>query len=143
MSDLHELFNAATAKHARLRILLPEPVYVAGPMTGYPQWNYPAFDAACVALRGWGLETRSPHELPPDERTLSPDEAQPWDVYMRDAIRTLLDCRSVVLLAGWSTSRGARLEQELAQTLRMPIGFLYLTPTPHVVTFDGTATITP
>ena len=40
-------------------------VYIAGPMTGLPDFNYPAFNAAAAKLRALGLEVLNPAENPP------------------------------------------------------------------------------
>lgn len=137
MSDLHEAFEATLVDR------LPQPIYIAGPMSGLPQWNYPAFDAAAAQIRAWGLVAFSPHELHPEARTLSPEDAQPWDVYMRDAIRQLLQCRSILLLPGWTASVGASAERELASRLRMPAALYYPDPKPHIIIIDGAVTLVP
>ena len=43
-------------------------VYVAGPMRGYVDYNYPAFDSACEVLREAGYDVVSPHEICEDPR---------------------------------------------------------------------------
>lgn len=103
---------------------LPCPAYLAGPMTGYPEYNFPAFRAAASRLRelGWGI--RSPHELDEHEnggKAPTPADAKPWSYYLRRDLRLLLECQSVVVLAGWRESRGANLEVHVASSLGMPV----------------------
>lgn len=90
-------------------------IYLAGPMTGLPEHNYPAFADAAAKLRGRGMEVRSPHEIDGGSMDRS------WDWYMRAAIAMLLGCEKIVLLPGWKDSRGARLERKIAEELGMPV----------------------
>jgi hypothetical protein len=92
--------------------------YIAGPMTGYPEFNYPAFAAAAAELRAQGIDVRSPHEN--DDGSTG----KPWDFYMRLALRMMLDCDEVLLLPGWEESRGARLERYVAEQLGMKVSEL-------------------
>lgn len=98
--------------------------YLAGPMSGIPQFNFPAFKAAAEELRLTGIRVESPHELDSPavqaaawasiDGTLSPDgtiAGETWgDILARD-VKTVADkCDALILLPGWSRSRGARLE---------------------------------
>lgn len=89
-------------------------VYVAGPMTGLPDHNYPAFAAAQSRLEAEGYRVRSPHRI-------GKHECWAWEDYMRRAIAIMIRCDQVYMLQGWETSRGARLEYQIATALGMPI----------------------
>lgn len=89
-------------------------VYVAGPMTGYPDNNFPAFHSAARALRAAGFDVVNPAEIVPESG------AKDWAAYMRADIRELVTCDVVALLPGWETSKGAAIEQGLAVALGMP-----------------------
>lgn len=89
--------------------------YIAGPMTGLPDYNYPAFQAAAAKLRAEGEDVRSPTEN--DDGS----QGKPWDFYMRAGIRQLLECDAIYLLPGWENSTGACLEYDIAWALRMRI----------------------
>lgn len=102
-------------------------VYIAGPMTGHPDFNYPAFDRARVRLEEAGWTVRSPAHAyltgcgnllrtPPD-----PEFERPWIDYMRDSIRLMLDCKAVYVLPGWEASRGATTEVDLARSLGLEV----------------------
>ena len=85
-------------------------IYVAGPMTGRPEFNYPAFNAVAAELRAAGHHVENPAE--------NPDPAcKSWAGYMRMAIAQLVTCDAIYLLHGWRVSRGARIEHDLACAL--------------------------
>jgi len=88
-------------------------VYIAGPMTGLPEFNFPAFFRVAEIVRQQGHEAINPAEAAP------PD--MPWAWYMRRALRLLLDADEVWMLPGWEHSPGARMEFHVASGLGMPI----------------------
>jgi hypothetical protein len=92
-------------------------LYVAGPMTGYPDFNYPAFNAAARMLAGFGYSILNPVDA--EEKNPTPGKPQEWDWYMRHALRMVLDADGIALLPGWEDSRGAKLEVAVAQALGM------------------------
>lgn len=97
-------------------------VYIAGPMTGYENFNYEAFHAAEAALRAAGYEPINPAHSEAKNDTGKP---RAWGWYLRHAIRALMDADGVALLPGWRSSRGALLEKDVAEALDMrvrPIG---------------------
>lgn len=96
-------------------------LYLAGPMTGLPELNFPAFTTAAEELRSLGHEVVSPHEKdltvpgfdPARESThctLDMAETLRWD------LRAVLDADGIVLLQGWDKSPGARLERVVAES---------------------------
>lgn len=91
-------------------------VYIAGPMTGLPDFNYPAFNAVAACLRARGLEAVNPAEA-------TPPPSGAWIDWMRLAIPQLLGCEAVMMLPGWGKSRGARIELQIALGLGMPVSF--------------------
>lgn len=82
-------------------------VYVCGPMSGLPELNYPAFHAKAAELRAQGYHVENPAENPEPH-------CRSWLGYMRLAVRQLATCDTVYLLPGWSQSRGACIEHQLA-----------------------------
>lgn len=98
---------------------LPGPIYLAGPMTGHENYNFPAFHAATRALRSKGFQVVSPAEL--DEADDVPPGGRSWDEYLRRDLGMLTKCRSVAVLPGWRTSKGASLEVHVATVLGMPV----------------------
>lgn len=96
----------------------PTKVYVAGPMTGYPDFNYPAFDAAERALLDHGYGVFNPTRA---EEFNDTGKSQEWAWYMRHALRMVVSADALAILPGWEDSRGARLEVQVAQALGMPV----------------------
>lgn len=93
-------------------------VYVAGPMTGLPEFNYPAFFAASDALREHGYEPINP------ARKEGRAGCRSWLDFMRAGIRDVAECDGICLLPGWGDSRGAALEAHVARSLDLPVGTL-------------------
>lgn len=89
-------------------------LYIAGPMSGLPDFNYPAFHTAATMLRGLGYQVENPAE---NDRPLT----DPWQVFLRDAITKLMRCDGVALLPDHHRSRGARLEESIATRLGIPV----------------------
>lgn len=91
-------------------------VYIAGPMTGYADFNYPAFDQAERDLRAMGYDVLNPTSSEAENTTGAPQE---WDWYMRRALRMVTQAHAIATLEGWQSSRGAVLEVQVANQLRM------------------------
>lgn len=85
-------------------------IYLAGPMTGIPELNFPTFHAETARLRALGYEVVNPAEINAD-----PDAG--WLACMRDDIVQLVRCDGVALLPGWERSRGATLERHIGTAL--------------------------
>lgn len=90
----------------------PIRVYLAGPMTGLPALNFPAFHAAAASLRASGYEVVNPAEI-------NADPNAGWNACMRADIAQLVTCDQIALLPGWERSRGATIEARLAADLGM------------------------
>ena len=93
-------------------------LYVAGPMTGYPEFNYPAFDAAEKYLTDLGYGVLNPVRAEDYNTTGKPQE---WHWYMRHALRMVVSADGLALLPGWEKSRGALLEVYVAHNLALPV----------------------
>lgn len=89
-------------------------IYVAGPMTGLPQFNYPAFRQASdqLAALGYIVEDPSTNVNP------TPGDYHGW---LRAGLAQLIRCDAVALLPGWEASGGARLEVNVAATLGLRV----------------------
>lgn len=89
-------------------------IYIAGPMTGLPDFNYPAFNREAARLRAQGYQVENPAENPDPP-------SKSWPDYMRMAITQLVRCDTLVLLPFWHTSRGACLEHHIALQLGLRV----------------------
>ena len=88
-------------------------IYIAGPMTGLPDYNRLAFHQAARRLAHCGHEPVNPATIP-----LRDDWG--YGDYLRAALQMLLEAaEGVALLPGWYESKGARLEHLVAGTLDM------------------------
>ena len=90
--------------------------YLSGPMSGLPDFNFPAFNDCAAKLRADGWHVFNPAENF-EGRT---DRAR--NVYMTADFKHLLsvaddpgvEVRGIVMLPGWSGSQGARVEVAMA-----------------------------
>ncbi|MFC3338167.1 DUF4406 domain-containing protein [Paracandidimonas soli] len=89
-------------------------IYIAGPMTGIPDLNFPAFHATAASLRAAGHTVINPAEL-------NTDPNASWHECMKIDIQALVTCDSICLLPNWTISRGARLEFHIASQLGMQV----------------------
>jgi len=96
--------------------------YLAGPMTGYHDFNYPAFERAQLNLLAAGISVRSPHNL--EAPDLPEEGEQLWQTMMRKALNMLIGCQGIILMPGWIDSKGALQELNTAASFKMPAYFL-------------------
>lgn len=89
-------------------------LYIAGPMSGLPDFNHPAFHDAAAKLRALGFEVENPAENPEPP-------CKSWLGYMRMAVPQVAKVDAVVLLPGWEQSRGARVEFALATGMGLDV----------------------
>lgn len=116
-------------------------IYIAGPMTGYPQFNFPAFDAAANNLRD-SAEVFSPAD---NDRALlgKPADWMPSEIHQKDnwktwnipdapSLRKMLgddlawiaaNATGIFMLRNWEKSQGARAEHALACALGIQIHY--------------------
>lgn len=79
-------------------------VFLSGPISGVEGYKK-RFREAETALKAMGHEVYSPAVLP---------EGMPWEAYMRICEIMQWYCDCTYMLAGWHSSRGARLEHDRA-----------------------------
>jgi hypothetical protein len=89
-------------------------LYLAGPMRGKPDLNFPAFRAAAAKLREAG------------HFVFDPSESLPGDASIRECMATdlswiALHAEGIALLPGWDHSRGAKAELALAHAIGLHV----------------------
>lgn len=102
-------------------------VYLAGPMSGWPEHNFPAFNARAAELRAKGIEVFNPAENAGDGDAAEADKNRRAYFIRKDIFAIVGDGEAaskvdaVVLLEDWHLSRGARLEVEIAMQCDIPV----------------------
>lgn len=99
-------------------------VYIAGPMRGYPRWNFDAFDAAERRWKAAGHESITPANI---DRALGVDpNADTFDDEllrrtMKIDVEIICSCDAIALLPGWEASAGVTVELALALYLGLKV----------------------
>lgn len=114
-------------------------IYVAGPMRGIPEFNFPAFYAAAAKLRADGHEVFNPAERDNEKHgtdisvgNVTGDESiatQQHGFNLREALGADLawicaEADAIALLPGWENSKGAAAERATAIALGLEIHLL-------------------
>lgn len=103
-------------------------LYLAGPMSGIPYFNYPAFHQAAARLREAGYIVHSPAEDDTDwsvgNETGDETKLEGFDrrKALAEGIHWLLkEADGVAVLSGWWSSKGAKLEVDVADAIVLPV----------------------
>lgn len=91
----------------------PRRLYLAGPMSGVEELNYPAFNRVAAVLRHSGFVVLNPAET-------DLGETGTWESYMRLGITQVVASDGLALMDGYGSSRGARIEMRVAQEVGLP-----------------------
>lgn len=107
-------------------------IYIAGPMTGIPEFNFPLFHAVAADLRSKGHEVFSPaeHDIKLTGGDFSKDyptgDAKALEGNHGFSLRAALaadtaficnEADAIFMLPGWEKSNGAKAEHALAVAL--------------------------
>lgn len=92
-------------------------VYIAGPMTGLPEFNFPAFHEAAAAWRSAGWTVLNPAE------SFDGATDRPYKEYAEHDVKLIRSCDAIAMLPGWDgpTARGSVWERELALLLGLTV----------------------
>lgn len=113
-------------------------IYLAGPMRGIPNFNFPAFDYAAAKLRKRGYKVFNPADrdrakygdaIANNAAGSEEHASKSIGFSIREALLADLEwiCRhadTVAVLPGWETSRGAAAEIATAKALGINIMYL-------------------
>lgn len=124
-------------------------IYIAGPMSGVEDFNFPLFFETEKKLKELGYEVINPAHN--DGNTVeealamagTPDKPNnSWGYYMRRDLPHVLTVDALCVLPNWRHSKGASLEVHLAEALGLPIYVLQggeLKPRIKVIGLSGWA----
>lgn len=106
----------------------PKRIYIAGPMRGYPLYNFSEFFAAARVLHERYPNTQTvnpaqvdmergfnPWEFPSDFNWKSLPEGESFDEIIDRDLALLRECDAIYMLEGWKDSEGAIIEYEVAK----------------------------
>lgn len=99
-------------------------LYLAGPMRGIPDYNFPAFDRYAAALRAQGHVVFSPAD---GDRWLLLSTGREPEARACFELDTQWLCReaeAIILMPGWEFSKGATAEKALAEALGLGVTYL-------------------
>jgi hypothetical protein len=104
------------------QFLAGEKVYLAGPMSGIPEFNFPAFARYNQLLTEAGLVVVDPaqHDLENGHTVEEIAKKGPefrHEMLAWDFDQIINEVQGVVLMPGWHESKGARAEAMLAQMI--------------------------
>jgi len=115
-------------------------IYIAGPMTNIPFFNFKSFDKARrkYSLKGWEVFSPADHDrylldrpqgwMPEEKDSIGPWKA--WNIQNAPTLRVMLgadlnfitqEADAIYMLKGWEKSLGARAEHATATALGLEI----------------------
>jgi hypothetical protein len=108
-------------------------IYVAGPMRGHEDYNYPAFDRQKKVLEAQGWKVVNPADLDREDSKpingpmqFDPENNYEDHEFMRQALKRDMvaicdECTAIYMMSGFENSRGAKAEYQLAKALGLEI----------------------
>lgn len=135
---------------------VPKKIYIAGPMRGYPEFNFPAFYAAAelLSFAGWTVfnpanrdNERHGKDISKGNPTGSEEVAAVQHGFsLREALRDdtqwiTMEADAIYMLRGWEKSSGATAERALAIALHHEVIYEQgaVTALPNVEPMQGSA----
>lgn len=97
---------------------MKERVYISGPMTGIPEFNFPAFFNKEKELKKSGWKVINPARI--GKRIILKRNVEYQD-YIKADLKGLFKCSTIYMMKGWQNSKGANLEKHVAEILLLKI----------------------
>lgn len=92
-----------------------EKIYISGKITGLEENEaYELFAKAEKELQSKGFEVVNP-------MTIEHNHDKSWLNYMKTDIKALMECDAIYMIHNWETSKGAKIERQLAIDLGMKV----------------------
>ena len=120
-------------------------LYIAGPMQGYPSFNFPLFDMVAGQLRARGYDVVNPAEHDrnkypdieqwPGFATGNVDNCPKFDLQtcLRWDFQNVMECDAIAMLPGWRGSSGARDERRIAERIGLKVYHVYFAETEELI----------
>jgi hypothetical protein len=98
-------------------------IYLAGPMRGYPEYNFPEFLRFGEQLKKKGFNVFNPAERDTIQDGFDPkkDTAKSLKWYMSYDLPAVCNSDAIAVMPGWEHSQGARLEVHVAREIDIPV----------------------
>jgi hypothetical protein len=105
-------------------------IYIAGPMSGIPGYNFAAFDAARDRINAAGHVAVSPADMdrerwPGWDPASGPPPDLDREVIIKQDLNAIDQCGAIYMLQGWERSLGAQVEY--AYGIYKGLGFFFET----------------
>lgn len=116
-------------------------LYLAGPMRGIPEFNFPAFRRAAAWLREEGYEVFAPHEKDIErhggtdisagnttgsEAAAAEQHGFKLRVALGEDLDWICECSDgIAMLPGWEKSKGALAEKATVEALGLKVFYLF------------------
>lgn len=96
-------------------------LYLSGPMTGLKNFGHDIFNLNAAFLRdaGWSVFSPAEMDLKLGIDISGPISEEQYQDLMRNDYRALTECSAIAFLPGWENSRGAKLESDFANVLKL------------------------
>lgn len=115
-----------TFEASMIPLYRPKHIYIAGPMRGYENYNFPAFYEADDRLTELGWIVGNPARMDDetggaDQYTVMPGTQGVRLAMQRDLVWIAKHADAIYMLRGWENSSGANAEWTLAKMLGLEI----------------------